>query len=510
MILAIIYFLIFCFLVSKLTFFKDEHLSLKLIYGIILIKVLGCFAYYWVYFIYYPGSFQSDSTSTMLDAKVVYDALPDHPSDFFKIIFGFHTDFESDPLYETYFKNIGKWGRADITSEYFLNDNRTPIRIHAIIMLFSFGNYVVHALVMLILSFIGQFAFYKTFKSYFPKKELLLSAIIFLAPSVLFWTSGVLKEPIALCLTGLFSYSFSMLFIKRQFKIKYVIVLVFTVLFFLILKPYILVLIGFPMILFALVKQFQIKKVALFYVVSLIVCVSIGVLGLKLFFNKNVIKTIVIRQNDFVNLSRGGIFFVNNENYLRLEYSDTSQYKRSVNNPELFTIKPHASLMYWQLKNIKDTIYVNDNTDTSLYKLLGINAPAGSAISMERLQYTFASFIEFIPKSFFIVLCKPFFYDSRSVLEHMASLENLMFLLFFIVCFWFRKKNGIDTNLLWLCIIVVLTSFVLVGITTTVMGAIVRYKVPFIPYLLMIPLLYLDHTILLKIPLLNRFFRDRS
>lgn len=510
MILATLYFLVFCFIVSKLSFFKDEHLSLKFIFGIISIKLLGCFAYYWIYFHYYPGNFQSDSSSTMHDAKIIYDALPNHVSDYFKIVFGFHTNLETDPLYDLYFKNIDKWGRADVSTEYFLNDNRTSIRINALIMLFSFGKYAVHALVMLVISFIGQYAFYKTFKNYFPKKEVLLAIIIFLAPSVLFWTSGVLKEPIALFLLGLFIYSFFKLFVTFQFKLSHVIVFCVSILFFLVLKPYILVLIVVPLMLFALVKRFQIRRIAIFYISSLLLCLTVGIVGLKFIFHKDVLKTIVIRQNDFVNLSKGGIFFLNDKNYLRLEYTDSSQFICIDAANRIFKIRPHAKLMYWDLKHIKDTIYVNDNQDTSLYKLLWVNAPAGSAINMDRLEYSFSSFAKLIPQSFFNVLCKPFFYDSRSIMEHMASLENLCFLLFFVLCFWFRQKNRIDKNLVLLCFSLVITSFILVGITTTVMGAIVRYKVPFIPFLLMIPLMYLDHNILLKMPVINRFFKDRS
>jgi hypothetical protein len=84
LILAAIYFLVFCFLVSKLSFFKDSILSLKIIFGILLIKCLGCAAYYWVYFCYYPPGFAGDSVSTLHDAKIMYDALPNHPIDFLK------------------------------------------------------------------------------------------------------------------------------------------------------------------------------------------------------------------------------------------------------------------------------------------------------------------------------------------------------------------------------------------------------------------------------------------
>ncbi len=105
------------------------------------------------------------------------------------------------------------------------------------------------------------------------------------------------------------------------------------------------------------------------------------------------------------------------------------------------------------------------------------------------------------------MLFKPLFYDSRSILELMASVENLCFVLFFVFCFVFKDKMPIDKNLLICCIVIVITSFILIGITTTVTGAIVRYKIPFIPFLLMIPLLILDASIFKRLPIIKRLVK---
>lgn len=515
MILAPIYFLIFCFLVSKLSFFKDDVISLKFIFVILLIKCGGCLAYYWIYFCYYPAGFNGDSVSTLHDAKIMYDALPNHPIDYLKMVFGLHSDLDTDSLYEPYFKNIEKWGRADISSDYFLNDNRTPIRINALIMLISFGKYAVHALVMLVLSFIGQFAFYKAFKKYFPKKEIVLVLIIFFTPSILFWTSGVLKEPIALCLLGLFVFSFMKLFVEYQIKIKYISLCVLTILLFLILKPYILILILIPLVLFSLIKLFNIdiynaKKATLLYVSFFLLVYGAGVLTMKFVFHKDVIKTIVVRQNDFVNLSKGGIFLLHDEKYVRFELKDTSQFELTDKKKKLYQIKRHSAYMYWQVHNLRDTVFVTNNQDTSLYTYIGSCTASGSAINIDRLQYSFISFAKLIPQAFYNVLCKPFFFDSHSILELMASMENLIFIMFFIFCFLFKSKIKVDKNILLFCISIIVTSFILIGLTTTVMGAIVRYRVPFVPFLLMIPLLYLDHISLNKIPFVRRLFDTKS
>jgi hypothetical protein len=507
LILAIIYFLLFCFLVSKLTFFKDSVISLKFIFGILVIKCFACFAYYWVYYCYYPAGFNGDSVSTLHDAKIMYDALPNHPSDFFKMVFGLHSDLDSDPLYEPYFKQIEKWGRADVSSNFFLNDNRTPIRINAIIMLFSVGNYAVHALVMMIFSFVGQFAFYKAFKNYFPKKEILLALIVFATPSILFWTSGVLKEPIAIGLIGLLVYSFLKLFDECQFKLKYILLLVLSSALFLILKPYILILLVVPLIVFVIIFRFQFKRVVLFYLMSILIIYGGGIILLKVVFQKDVIQTIVVRQNDFINLSHGGTFFLNDKKYVRFEITDTTHYELVDEKMNLYKLNPHSSFMYWKVNNIRDTIYETNNRDTSTYRFISRVTPSGSAISMERLDNSFRSFAKLMPQSFFNVLFKPFFYDSRTILELMASLENLFFVVFILFCLFFRKKEKVDYNFLLMCMTLVITSFMLVGLTTTVLGAIVRYKIPFVPFLLMIPLLFLDIDQIKKLPFINRLVK---
>ncbi len=504
MILASLYFFAFILLVWRLPFFKDAVLSRPFLLFVIVVKALACWAYYWFYFIHSSNGVRGDSGDTLAGAEIIYEAFQGNKRDYFNMVLGWHSDQVSDPLYKPYFSRIFDWGNSDSMSEFFLNDNRTSTRFHALVRLFSGGAYAVHALAMLVVSFAGQFAFYKAFKLYFPAKEKLLAILIFLAPSVLFWSSGVLKEPLALALLGFFLYAFLQIFMQGKKRVVYVLALLLCFLVFMVLKPYILALVLFPLIVFALVGHFRIRRVALFYGVSLLLIYGSSVLALKYIFHKDVLNTIVVRQNDFISLSRGGIFFVNNQNYLRLEYKDANQYTVVDSVNYVCRIRPHATLMYWDLDHLRDTIFVADNRDTSLYKFLTINKPAGSGIVTERLEYSLASFARLLPVAFFNVLCRPFFFDARSAAEMMASLENLLFLAFFMLCIAFRKKEPVNLNLLCLCLAVVLLSYCLIGITTTVAGAIVRYKVPFIPFLLMIGLAILDIERLRKVHLLKR------
>ena len=508
MILASIYFILFCFLISKLSFFKDDKLSFKIILALLFFKSFGCLIYYWIYFHYYPGSFINDSTSTMQGASVIYNALPNDILDYFKMIFGFHTEYELDPLYQTYFQQIDKWGNSDSTSDFFLNDNRTSIRLNAFIMLFSFGKYAVHSFVMIALSFVGQFAFYKTFKPYFIKKEILLAGIIFLTPSILFWTSGVLKEPIAVFLLGVFVYCFFQLFIHKNVKTKYVLILFFVASFFIILKPYILVLVIVPLLIFVCVQHFHVKQKLLFYMSSILIIFGTTILIAKFVLNKDVIQTIVTRQNDFVNLSKGGIFLLNKTKYIRLEANDMKSIEIIDSIGMFCKIKPHTKLMYWDvnhINNLRDTLFDFDNKDSSIYHFHSLSQASGSGINMPKLENNFISFAKLIPQSLFNVCCKPFFYDSHSFNELIASFENLFILLFIVFCFTHTKLSRENINLLICFTCIVFLAFLLIGLTTTVTGAIVRYKAPFLPFLLMIPLLCLDINKVKNCPIIKRF-----
>lgn len=508
MILAIIYFILFCFLVNKFSFFKDHKLSFNLILSILVMKAFGCFVYYWIYFNYYPGSFKNDSTSTMQDAMFIYNALPNHVFDYIRMVFGLHSNDISDPLYHSYFKHIDKWGNSDSVSDFFLNDNRTTIRLNAIIMLFSHGAYAVHAFAMIVFSFIGQFAFYKTFKEYFPKKEILLALVIFVTPSILFWTSGVLKEPLVVFLLGIFIHFYFQLFVHKRFKIKYVLFLIFSICFFIVLKPYVLLMVVVPLFFYWLILNFKIKKVVVFYGLGIVFVYSLAITSFKYVFKKDVVQTIVTRQNDFVNLSKGGIFLLNKTKYVRLDVKDVNAVV-FIDSLEMFCkIKPHTKLLYWEvdhINNLRDTLFDNDNQDTSIYHFHSMSPPAGSGINISKLENSYSSFAKLIPQSLFNVFCKPFFYDSHSFTELIASIENLMILLFILFCFFYGKLEKENVNLMICLICIVFLSFLLIGLTTTVTGAIVRYKVPFLPFLLMIPLLFLDINKLKHNAIIKRF-----
>jgi hypothetical protein len=83
------------------------------------------------------------------------------------------------------------------------NENRTIIRLNALLMFVSLKTYFVHILFFCFISFIGIVLITNSVFGFTDIRNLIIALPILLLPSVLFWTSGVMKEPLLLLGVGL-------------------------------------------------------------------------------------------------------------------------------------------------------------------------------------------------------------------------------------------------------------------------------------------------------------------
>jgi len=143
------------------------------------------------------------------------------------------------------------------------------------------------------------------------------------------------------------------------------------------------------------------------------------------------------------------------------------------------------------------TILVNKQQDF-IHLAKAMNS--GSIIEIGILEPNFWSFVINAPMAFFNTLFRPFFFESISPFIIMAGFENLLILVIMIFCILYVNIRKTSANLFWFCLYFVMITFILTGLITPVMGAIVRYKVPALPFLIILFLLILD-----KEKLLNKF-----
>jgi len=247
--LTIFYTLILLWVIRKWSFFHCGELTPNIISAIFLLKIGFGFLLFAIYYFYYGNNrFTSDAFRFFDDSLVMYGALKKDPTYYLRLLIGIGLD---KPDLAPYIKEMTFWGR-DFPHGLF-NDNQTIIRVNAIFDLFSFGYYHVHTVFMCFFSLIGLTALYKAFVPFLQKLKLLLLIGIFLIPSVLFWGSGVLKEGVVIFSMGLLIWS--LFKVVEKPNVKYLSVLIISILILLFIKVYVIIALAPGIIGFILLKK---------------------------------------------------------------------------------------------------------------------------------------------------------------------------------------------------------------------------------------------------------------
>ena len=118
----------------------------------------------------------------------------------------------SDP--HLFFTDIFKSNYADY-GEYFgssgsyWNDLRTNIifKVLGVMDIFSRGNYYINSLFFNTITFFGHIALYRVFSHVYPGKKIQSIVGCFLLPSMLYFSSGIHKDPIVFTAMAVFCYS---------------------------------------------------------------------------------------------------------------------------------------------------------------------------------------------------------------------------------------------------------------------------------------------------------------
>lgn len=482
MLLACLYIALFIGLIYVLPFFKEQNIHRGAVSGVFLVKIAAGFFLTWIYTKYYPERQAADIFKYFDDSRVMYSAVENHKfGDYFKILFGLFND--SQYFDQNYYDKMNHWYRV---YDFNYNDNHTIIRFNALVMLFSQGNFHVHTVFMCFVSLFGLTALYKALAGNFSGKEKLLFAAVFLVPSVIFWGSGVLKEGILLFGLGLLFYAFMNVFIRKKGIVLNVIWLLLSIALIVINKNYLLYAVLPALFCYFAVQRFTVKRPFIFFSVVY----AIGFLCV-LFLTPDFLTTLSLKQRDFIAVAKGGAYMRNDVHMIRIA-PDKKKYLDTI-DAKTFRVKPGSTYFCWKADNLADTIFVTNSTDTSSFKLMWDLPEAGSMIHIQKLEPTVWSLIKTAPGALYNTLCKPGLFSSRSLLEKIAALENIFTLLFLALCIWFRKKE-FDKNLLALCVFICLALLLLIGYTTPIAGAIMRYKVPVMPFLLICGIIIADET----------------
>ncbi len=199
----LLYLVLFLWWIKISKFFDFGRVSRWWLIGVFATKVVASFALFWVYTNYYTNRASADIFKFYDDSQILYSALLNKPIDYVQMITGIGAEASDSYFYETYYSKMNHWIR--ILGPLVYNDNRMMIRLNAIFSVFSFGNYHTHALFMTMFSFVGLSMIFRALKHWIDKRLWLIGILLFqLMPSMLLWSSGILKEALVLLALGVF------------------------------------------------------------------------------------------------------------------------------------------------------------------------------------------------------------------------------------------------------------------------------------------------------------------
>ena len=203
LLLSLTYASFFIFILYRFSFFQLEGITKHAIPAVFVLKIAVGLLLWVIYTFYYTNRATADIYKYFDDSKVIFDALKTKPVHYVKMLLGIQNN---SPEFAVYYSTMNYWSRQHNAGTF--NDGHTVTRLNAFLRLFSMGYYMVHTIFICFISLVGFTAIYKTFSSFFKDKRRELFLVVFLLPSVLFWSSGVLKEGILFFAMGLLLFYF--------------------------------------------------------------------------------------------------------------------------------------------------------------------------------------------------------------------------------------------------------------------------------------------------------------
>lgn len=319
-------------------------------------------------------------------------------------------------------------------------NNYMVTRIVALCSFLSLGKYLITNLFFSMISFAGVWRLYRFFYDQYPHLHKQLAIAILYLPTFVFWSSGILKDPICTGAIGWITYSLYDIFYKRKNLLANIcIVFIFGYLLS-VIKVYILISYLPFLFFFLILKNATLIKIKLIRVL----------LGPTLIIVSLFMFTTVMEKLSSTLDSYGGEDIVRN----------IGTYQKA---------------------------YAEQEGATSNFSL-GVEFD-GSIKSLLRMA----------PAAIIATLYRPFIWESKKLATLLSSIEGLVVMIFTLLVFFragplaFARTIIKDPAVLY-CLLFSALFALFVGATTANFGTLVRYKIPCMPFYLIALFIIQDKT----------------
>jgi hypothetical protein len=281
-----IYLVFFCWLITRIRFFKNSGLSNQWLIGLFALKVIAGMAYGW-YFTQVPNYHSaSDTWRFFYDSTTETELLLKNPLQYFSNFL----DNPHDKEYRHLFSPVNSYWK-DLKELYM-------VKLVSVFNLLSGTRYYVNVIFYSFITFAGPVAFLRIMNDVFPGRLRLLAAGTFLIPSFLFWSSGIHKDGFVFMLLTLAAYHFHFGLKEKRFRLSKLVLTGLLVLLIFPVRNHIVLAAAPAFVAWWLAEKYFTQKWIAFALVT--------VIGITTFFTTKYIHpkfdlpiSIVLRQKDF-------------------------------------------------------------------------------------------------------------------------------------------------------------------------------------------------------------------
>jgi hypothetical protein len=417
LILSPFYLILILFIAHKFTIKRQRKYPVyKYFMRGLMLKIFGAICLGLVYFYYYQGG---DTINYHFTASALVDVLLQRPDDFLYLYFDSPKVSEFFLMESNY--NFSYW--VNDKYAFFVSKCFVPI------VLLCGKSYMASAIVTASLCYLGVWRLFLVFVNEFPQLMRQFAWSILYVPSVIFWGSGIMKDSITFSATCFYVHGFYWFFTQRQWKLKYIVLLICGSYMLLSIKPYIL---------FALLPG------------SILWFVALRVAKIKNAFVKIMFTPTLLAVGIFIAV------------YVLQELGDSlGQY----------SIEKVIKTASQGQQDLKQNYYGGNTFDIGDYE-----PTVSGLLSVSHLAVLAALF-------------RPTFFDVRNLVMGICAIENMFILIFTIYLLIklkvFRFFSLITSHPLLMFSFIFSIFFAFsVGVSISNFGALVRLKIPCIPFFL--------------------------
>ena len=424
--LGTVYFTIFTIFFLFIYLTKREERSIyKFLLPGYFFKIIAVIAFLFVYIYYYGGG---DTIGYYRSAEVLVNLFFRHPKVYFSILFG-NTSLENFSFFDS---STGyPWYYTD-TWSFFV------VRITSVFVFFGLKSILATTIIVATVTYSGVWYLFKFLSTHYPSLEKQFSIAILFYPSVAFWGSGILKDSYTLMASFFIFVAMFQLLVYKKNIIKNILLFIVSFIIIMNIKPYIF-----------FIEAFSFLVIFLYIVLK----------GVRIKFLRILLFPVVI-----LSVTAFAIWI----------YS---------------IIGKTAGGFYASVNDIVEMIVIKQRDLTQEYY-------GGNSFNIGYFDPTFTGIMsKFFPATI-AGLFRPFLWEAKNVVMLLSGIEDFFVLLFFILVvvkfLGLLVSKGIktvrflsDTLVVYSLVYSVLFAFV-VGLITANFGALVRYRIPYASFFLIL------------------------